>query len=316
MRGLDPAALVERAAGGDRAALARLAHQRAGRAYTVGITGAPGAGKSTLTSALVPHLRQAGHEVGVLAVDPTSPVTGGALLGDRVRMTGHGADDGVFIRSMASRGHRGGLALATGDAVRVLDAAGFDLVVVETVGVGQVEVAVAGAADTTIVVVHPGWGDAVQAAKAGLLEVADVIVVNKADLGGAEAAVRDLEGVLRLVGPSAGGWRPPVVVTAASDGSGVEQVWQAVAAHGAAQKASGHLDRRRRQRLATEVRELALRRLEERAAAGLGGVDALVEEIAAGRLDPWSAADRLLSAAAPPRPVEGELPAPSSPAFR
>jgi len=332
VRGRDPAELVERAAGGDRAALARLltlverggdgarqvarlAHQRAGGAYTIGVTGAPGAGKSTLTHALVRHLRQDGrdrHEVGVLAVDPSSPFTGGAILGDRVRMTGHAADDGVFIRSMASRGHLGGLALATRDAVRVLDAAGFGLVVVETVGVGQVEVAIAGAADTTVVVVSPGWGDAVQASKAGLLEIADVLVVNKADLGGAEAAVRDLENVLQLVGPSPGRWRPPVVVTSAPAGTGVAELWQAVTGHRAALEATGELDARRRQRLATELREVVLRRLEDQAAtaAGLGSFDALVDEIVAGRLDPWSAADVLLTFT---QPAAGERSGPPPP---
>ena len=317
MAGRDPAALLEQAAGGDRAALARLltlverggdgarlvaglAHQRAGGAATIGITGAPGAGKSTLTHAFVHHLRREGHEVGVLAVDPSSPRSGGAILGDRVRMTGHEGDDGVFIRSMASRGHAGGLALATRDAIRVLDAAGFPLVVVETVGVGQVEAAVAGAADTTVVVVNPGWGDAVQASKAGLLEVADVLVVNKADLGGAEAAVQDLENVLRLVGPAPGGWRPPVLVTSAPTGTGVADLWQAVTAHRAALEASGDLDRRRRQRVAAELREIVLGRLEARAVTAAGGFDALVDEIAAGRLDPWSAADRLLTSGPPP----------------
>ncbi len=322
MRGRQPAALFEQAVDGDRAALgrlltlverggdearqvARLAHQRAGAAATIGITGAPGAGKSTLTHALVHHLRQADHEVGVLAVDPSSPVTGGAILGDRVRMTGHAGDDAVFIRSMASRGHLGGLALATRDAIRVLDAAGFGLVVVETVGVGQVEVAIAGAADTTVVVVNPGWGDAVQASKAGLVEIADVLVVNKADLGGAEAAVRDLEDVLQLVGRPADGWCPPVVLTSAPDGTGIGRLWQAVTAHRAFLEASGELGRRRRRQLTAELREIVLRRLEERAATatGPGGFEAVVDEIAAGRADPWTAADALLDA---DRPTAGE----------
>ena len=316
MRGRDPAELFDRAAVGDRGALgrlltlverggaearevARLAHQRSGRAYTIGITGAPGAGKSTLTHALLGHLRQAEHEVGVLAVDPSSPISGGAILGDRVRMTGHADDAGVFIRSMASRGHLGGLALTTRDAIRVLDASGLRLVVVETVGVGQVEVAIAGAADTTVVVVNPGWGDAVQTTKAGLLEIADVLVVNKADLDGVEAAVRDLEGVLQLVGPLPGGWRPPIVMTSAPDGHGVPELWRAITGHRATLEATGELDRRRRQRLAVELRELVLRRLEVRAATvpGLGGFESLVDEVAAGRLDPWSAADALLSTA-------------------
>ncbi|MFP5377129.1 MAG: methylmalonyl Co-A mutase-associated GTPase MeaB, partial [Acidimicrobiia bacterium] len=209
----DPAALLADAVGGSRRALARLitlvehggdearavgrlTYRRGGAAYTIGVTGAPGAGKSTLTDRLVAHARSLGRQVAVLAVDPSSPFSGGAILGDRVRMQGHAGDPGVFIRSMATRGHLGGLALATPEAVRVLDACGFPLVLVETVGVGQVEVEVAGRADTTVVVVNPGWGDAVQANKAGLLEVADVLVVNKADRPGAAQVDRDLRAML------------------------------------------------------------------------------------------------------------------------
>ena len=314
MPGRDPTSLLEQAAAGDRAALARLltlverggaegravarlAHGRAGRAYTVGVTGAPGAGKSTLTDALVRHLRRRSEVVGVLAVDPSSSRTGGAILGDRVRMQGHAGDDGVFIRSMASRGHLGGLALATPEAVRVLDAAGLPLVLVETVGVGQVEVAIAGAADTTVVVVAPGWGDAVQANKAGLVEIADVLVVNKADRGGADAAVQDLDSMLSLVGTVAGGWRPPIVVTAAVEGRGAEELWDAVCRHRSWLEASGELDRRRRHRLAAETREIVQRRLEEqvRGLTGGDGFDRLVDDVATRRLDPWSAADSLLS---------------------
>jgi LAO/AO transport system kinase len=240
--------------------------------------------------------------VAVLAVDPSSPRTGGAILGDRVRMQGHAGDEGVFIRSMASRGHLGGLALAAPEVLRVLDAAGFPLIVVETVGVGQVEVAIAGAADTTVVVVSPGWGDAVQASKAGLLEIADVLVVNKADRGGAEAAVQDLEGVLGLIGGAAGAWRPPVVVTSALDGAGVADLEQAVARHRTWLEAEGELDRRRRRRVADEVGEIVQRRLERRAGAMTAGAafDGAVDEVAARRLDPWSAADLLLAGAAPP----------------
>ncbi|HEY1118556.1 MAG TPA: methylmalonyl Co-A mutase-associated GTPase MeaB, partial [Acidimicrobiales bacterium] len=187
--------MVER--GGDDARTAgALAHARSGGAYTVGITGAPGAGKSTLTSALVGALRRRGERVSVLAIDPSSPFTGGAILGDRIRMQDHALDEGVFIRSMATRGHLGGLALATPQAVRVLDASGFPWVLVETVGVGQVEVEIVGAADTTVVVVNPGWGDAVQANKAGLMEIADIFVINKSDRPGAEETRRDLDGML------------------------------------------------------------------------------------------------------------------------
>ncbi len=319
MRSRDPATLLEQAALGDRGALARLltvverggepsralgrlVHGRTGRAYTVGMTGAPGAGKSTLTDAVVRHLRLASEDVAVLAVDPSSPRTGGAILGDRVRMQGHAGDDGVFIRSMASRGHLGGLALAVPEAIRVLDAVGVPLVLVETVGVGQVEVAIAGAADTTVVVVTPGWGDSVQANKAGLLEVADVLVVNKADRGGAEAAVRDLEGMLELVGRAPEAWRPPIVVTSAVDGGGVPELWDAVTGHRVALEVGDELARRRRQRLASEVVEIVLRRL-ELLAVGLAndpGFDRLVGDVAAGRLDLWAAADVLLGSLDPP----------------
>ena len=198
-----PAALFEAALGGDRASTARLlslierggpaarevgriAHAHSGEAYTVGLTGAPGAGKSTLTSALITHLRSLDLEVAVLAIDPSSPFTGGAILGDRVRMQEHATDPGVFIRSMATRGHLGGLSLATPEAVRLLDAIGRRWILVETVGVGQVEVEIAGKADTTVVVVNPGWGDSVQANKAGLMEIADVFVINKADRNGVD----------------------------------------------------------------------------------------------------------------------------------
>src|SRR5205823_326509 len=209
--------LVER--GGESArSVGKLTYPMGGTAYTVGLTGAPGSGKSTLTAGLVRVLRDGGEEVAVLAVDPTSPFTGGALLGDRVRMQDHALDGGVFIRSMATRGHLGGLALATPEAVRVLDAVGFALVMVETVGVGQVEVEIAGAADTTLVVVNPGWGDAVQAAKAGLLEIADVFVINKADRPGVDEARLDLEHMLDLAAFVPGDWRPPIVAAIASTG--------------------------------------------------------------------------------------------------
>ncbi|HEY1118557.1 MAG TPA: methylmalonyl Co-A mutase-associated GTPase MeaB [Acidimicrobiales bacterium] len=208
--------MVERG-GDDARAAGALAHARSGGAYTVGITGAPGAGKSTLTSALVGELRRRGERVSVLAIDPSSPFTGGAILGDRIRMQDHALDEGVFIRSMATRGHLGGLALATPQAVRVLDAAGCPWVLVETVGVGQVEVEIVGAADTTVVVVNPGWGDAVQANKAGLMEIADIFVINKSDRPGAEETRRDLDGMLDLT--DYGDWRPPVVDAVATDGT-------------------------------------------------------------------------------------------------
>src|SRR5687768_8877222 len=207
--------LVER--GGQPARdVGALTYPLGGRAHTVGITGAPGAGKSTLTNRLIETVRKQDEEVGVLAIDPSSPFTGGAFLGDRVRMQDHALDAGVFIRSMATRGHLGGLALATPEAIRVLDAAGFPLVLVETVGVGQVELEIAGAADTTVVVVNPGWGDAVQANKAGLLEVADVFVINKADRDGVDETRRDLDTMLDLSELREDQWRPPIVTAVAS----------------------------------------------------------------------------------------------------
>ncbi|HEY9558021.1 MAG TPA: methylmalonyl Co-A mutase-associated GTPase MeaB, partial [Acidimicrobiales bacterium] len=234
--------------------LGRLTHPLGGQAYTVGITGAPGAGKSTLTSALVGEVRGDGEAVAVLAIDPSSPFSGGAILGDRVRMQDHTGDPGVFIRSMATRGHLGGLALSTLEAIRALDAACWPWVVVETVGVGQVEVDVAGAADTTVVVVNPGWGDAVQANKAGLLEIADVFVINKADRPGTKETRRDLERMLDLTGTS--GWRPPVVATTASTGEGVDELWSAIRAHRSHLEESGQLSARRAARIGDELTEI------------------------------------------------------------
>jgi LAO/AO transport system kinase len=311
----NPATLVEAARLGDRSALARalslveqggeparevgrLAHPHGGHAYTVGVTGAPGGGKSTLVNALVTVVRAEGDPVAVLAIDPSSPFTGGAILGDRVRMSEHALDGDVFIRSMASRGHLGGLALATPQAVRLLDASGVPWVLLETVGVGQVEVEVAGAADTTLVVVNPGWGDAVQASKAGLLEVADVFVVNKADREGAADTRRDLEGMLDLGDRPPDAWRPPVVEAVATTGRGVEEVWAAVQRHKAQLEATGELARRRERRLVEELRSIVARRLEERARQLFGreGLERLEGDVVGRRLDPWAAADEVLSA--------------------
>jgi LAO/AO transport system kinase len=276
------------------AALAAL-HPATGQAYTVGITGAPGAGKSTITDRLVARVRADGEEIGVLAVDPTSPFSGGAILGDRVRMQDHATDPGVFIRSMATRGHLGGLALATPQAIRVLDAAGTPWVIVETVGVGQAEVEVAAATDTTVVVVNPGWGDSVQANKAGLLEIADVFVVNKADRPGAEDAERDLVQMLEL--GAARAWDPPIVRTVATDGQGTDELWNAVGAHREHLERSGELAHRRRQRMREEVRAIAHARLaadlDARASAD-GAFDALMARVDARELDPYSAAAMLL----------------------
>jgi LAO/AO transport system kinase len=288
--------LVERG-GPDAHDVGRLAHPHGGRAYTVGLTGAPGAGKSTLTSSLVGAVRTSGDRVGVLAVDPSSPFTGGAILGDRVRMDAHALDEGVFIRSMATRGHLGGLALATPEAIRVLDAVGLPWIVVETVGVGQVEVEVAGAADTTVVVVNPGWGDAVQASKAGLMEIADLFVINKADRDGAKETRRDLEGMLSLSSAVLdGGWRPPIVATVGTTGEGVDELFAEIARHRAHLEASGALVERRRARLGDELRHILTARLLERATATARGsrFRDLQDDVVARRVDPWSAVDRLL----------------------
>ena len=275
----------------------RLAYPKSGRAYTVGLTGAPGAGKSTLTSATIGHLRSLELEVAVLAIDPSSPFTGGAILGDRVRMQDHATDPGVFIRSMATRGHLGGLALATPEAVRLLDAIGRHWILVETVGVGQVEVEVAGKADTTVVVVNPGWGDSVQANKAGLMEIADVFVINKADRKGVEETRRDLEQMLELSDLPHDAWRPPIVATVASSGDGISEMWDAVLAHREHAESSGVLAERRSFRWAEELREIVTNRLREKAREICTGErwDELTDEVAAHTTDPWSAADEMLT---------------------
>jgi LAO/AO transport system kinase len=257
---------------------------------------APGAGKSTLTSALIGHMRRLGLEAAVLAIDPSSPFTGGAILGDRVRMQEHATDPGVFIRSMATRGHLGGLSLAAPEAIRLLDAVGKLWVLVETVGVGQVEVEIAGAADTTVVVVNPGWGDNVQATKAGLLEIADVFVINKADRKGVEDTRRDLEDMLTLSELSE--WRPPIVATVASKGEGVEELWTHINAHRQFAESTGLLETRRAQRMRQEMRSILVHRLEQRARASLVDTtyDQLEDDVLNRRLDPWAAVDRLIAA--------------------
>jgi LAO/AO transport system kinase len=309
----DPAELFDLAVGGDRGAIARLlsyierggepgrqvgrlAYPRSGQAYTVGLTGAPGAGKSTLTSATIGHLRQQGLEVAVLAIDPSSPFTGGAILGDRVRMQDHATDPGVFIRSMATRGHLGGLSLATPEAVRLLDAIGRHWILVETVGVGQVEVEVAGKADTTVVVVNPGWGDSVQANKAGLMEIADVFVINKADRKGVEETRRDLEQMLELSDLPHESWRPPIIPTVGNTGEGVVALWDAVLAHREFAETSGLLARRRAFRTSEELREIIANRLRERARQICTGErwDELAAAVVAQSTDPWTAADEML----------------------
>jgi LAO/AO transport system kinase len=291
--------LIERG-GDDAREIGRLSYPLIGNGYSVGITGAPGAGKSTLTNALITHLRadassNAGN-IAVLAIDPSSPFSGGAILGDRVRMQDHATDEGVFIRSMATRGHLGGLSLATSEAMRLLDAVKYPWMLVETVGVGQVEVEIAGHADSTIVVVNPGWGDAIQANKAGLMEIADVFVINKADRIGVAETRRDLEQMLELSEPSADAWRPPIVDTIATTGEGVAEMWSAVLRHRSFIESNGALTTRRSNRLRQEMRTIIERRLEHRAREICTGPrwNSLEAEVLAHSIDPWSAADQML----------------------
>jgi LAO/AO transport system kinase len=314
-RGADPAALLSAARAGDRGAIGRLVSiverggdpaRQVGRLsfasgeaaeQIVGITGAPGAGKSTLTDRLITAARRSSERIGVLAVDPSSPYSGGAILGDRIRMQGHVLDEDVFIRSMATRGHQGGLALAAPEAIRVLVASGMPVVLVETVGVGQVEVEIAGAADSTLVVVNPGWGDSVQASKAGLLEVADIFVVNKADRAGARETARDLENMLDL-DPSMGEWRPPVLLTAGTTGEGVDELWEAVLVHRDYLLSSGEMAVRRERRLLDELGRVLAWRIERDVRALESGArwEAVKEDLLARRVDPYDAAERLLDA--------------------
>ncbi|GAA3116046.1 methylmalonyl Co-A mutase-associated GTPase MeaB [Planomonospora alba] len=276
------------------AELVRLCADRPERARIIGLTGSPGVGKSTSTAMLVRTFRERGAKVGVLAVDPSSPFTGGALLGDRVRMQDHATDSGVFIRSMASRGHLGGLAWAAPQALRVLEAAGCEVILVETVGVGQAEVDIASLADSTVVLLAPGMGDGVQAAKAGILEIADVFVVNKADRDGAQAVVRELRNMLALTERD---WRPPIVPTVAARGEGGEDVADALDAHLAHLRGSGELERRRRARARDEIEAIALAALRSRFAHlhGDSRLDALAARVLAAETDPYGAADELLA---------------------
>ncbi|MGK3937846.1 methylmalonyl Co-A mutase-associated GTPase MeaB [Streptomyces caeruleatus] len=288
--------LVEGASPQLREVMAALA-PLTGNAYVVGLTGSPGVGKSTSTSALVTAYRKQARRVGVLAVDPSSPFSGGALLGDRVRMSEHASDPGVYIRSMATRGHLGGLAWAAPQAIRVLDAAGCDVVLVETVGVGQSEVEIASQADTSVVLLAPGMGDGIQAAKAGILEIGDVYVVNKADRDGADATARELNHMLGLGesrGP--GDWRPPIVKTVAARAEGVDEVVEALEKHRAWMEEHGVLAERRRARAAHEVETIAVTALRERIGDLRGDrrLDALAEKIVTGELDPYRAADELV----------------------
>ncbi|MGE5232986.1 MAG: methylmalonyl Co-A mutase-associated GTPase MeaB [Acidobacteriota bacterium] len=276
--------------------LVREIYPRTGRARVVGITGPPGAGKSTLVDRVARVLRGRGETVGILAVDPTSPYTGGALLGDRIRMQGLYTDPGVFIRSMATRGAMGGLAPATRDAADVLDAAGFDWVLVETVGVGQDEVDVVRSVDTVLVVTLPGLGDDIQAIKAGILEIADVFVINKSDREGADRTVRDLQGMLEL-DPHPRAWTPPIQKTVASLGQGVEDLVGAIERHQAWLRDSGELAERRRACLRLRVEAILKQRVLAAADRGLG-LEQEIERAFAAKSDPYAAAERLLAGAA------------------
>jgi LAO/AO transport system kinase len=282
--------MVEDGASG-LAELSGVLYPRTGGAYTVGLTGSPGVGKSSLAEHLVRAARSREQTVAVLAIDPTSPFTGGALLGDRLRMQAHATDPGVFIRSMATRGHLGGMSLAAPEAIRVLDASGRDLVLVETVGVGQAEVEVATTADTTLVVLQPGWGDAVQAAKAGILEVAD--------REGAGDVVRDLKGMLRM-GPKLA-WEPPIVKTSTVNGEGIDELWEAISGHRARLEESGQLEGRRRRRILEEVESMVALRLRARTAGLLdrGAEAELADDLAARRIDPYRVTDILLEKVGP-----------------
>ncbi len=317
--------LVARARGGEPRAVARLislvedgsprlreimaaltVSRTGGVAHVVGVTGAPGVGKSTTTSALIARLRADGRRVAVLAVDPSSPFSGGALQDDRIRMAAHALDPGVFFRSMASRGHLGGLSRSTPQAIRVCEAAGFDVVIVETVGVGQSEVEIAALADSTVVLLAPGMGDGIQAAKAGILEVGDLYVVNKADRPGAEKVRRDLAGMLSLAQRPEGAWRPPVLAATASAGAGIAELAAALAEHRAWLTTSGELERRKVRRAREEVEAIAVETLRSRWEATLGGdeLGRLAAAVATGETDPYSAADQLLAESAAPAPIE------------
>ncbi len=312
--GEGPDVLVERMLGGDRRALARLItrvenrepgvshvmqriHPRTGRAYTVGITGPPGAGKSTLVDRLVATIRKAEATVGVVAVDPTSPFTGGAVLGDRIRMQAHTLDPGVFIRSMATRGSLGGLSRATAEAQKLLDAFGFDWILVETVGVGQTELDVVQLADTTVVVLVPESGDGIQTMKAGLLEAADILVVNKADREGAQRLMTELKHMVHLhrEGQQASrdlDWEVPILSTEAVHDVGVGELLETIGRHRATLETSGALTRRRQARRARELRALILselRREVDRALADGGALEPVLADVEAGRVDPYTA---------------------------
>jgi LAO/AO transport system kinase len=266
--------------------LVRALFTKTGRAMTIGLTGPPGVGKSTLASGLVRKARALGKSVGVVSVDPSSPFSHGALLGDRIRLSEHFTDELVFIRSMASRGHLGGLSGATADAVLLMDAFGLDVIVIETVGVGQSEVAVAELAQTTLVALQPGSGDSIQVLKAGIMEIADVFVVNKSDHPMADQLRREIRSMMEMLQFT--GWIPELVATQALSGDGIDELWNAVERHMAYLNETGEIERRRRDAFVHQVRQLAMGRLERR-------LDRELRDDARAGVDPYEAADRVLS---------------------
>ena len=266
-----------------------------GRTHVIGLTGPPGVGKSTTTTSLVRALRERGERVGVLAVDPSSPFSGGALLGDRVRMQEHALDRDVYIRSMATRGHLGGLAVATPQALRAFDAAGFDTVIVETVGVGQSELEIAETADTILVLLAPGMGDGIQAAKAGILEIGDIFVVNKSDRDGAQALVRELRTMIALADRGPQDWKPVIVSTVASENRGITDLVDAIDRFWASQMETGRADQRRVARARREVESIALAKVRaEFQLNGEAGLEDLAKAVSRGELDPYAAAERVV----------------------
>ena len=319
MRAGDPRAvaraisLVEDEAS-DASALIRGIYKETGRAYLIGVTGAPGTGKSTLVDALTAEIRASGSTVGIIAVDPTSPFTGGAILGDRVRMTGHAADAGVYIRSMATRGHLGGLARATSDVALVLDAAGKDVIIIETVGVGQDEVDIVRTADVSIVVLVPGTGDEVQAIKAGIMEIADIFVVNKADREGADRTAQAIAANLSLQSFAPGEWKPPIVKTEATRAIGIDELWRQIGRF--REHSAGRRLDRQRERQRVRLRQLLSRRLVQQVESALpaGEIERFAERVAAREIDPYSAAAEIISRVG--RVPRGDEPTAAQPAKR